>query len=289
MIWAGSPKKKRKPTVLKNSPAHELDAHLIRADSPKGKMKPIEDLFAWYEVGLDPETKYNNTSKLGAEVTTRIISAAFRACRTQTTQGSSTVAQSHLSQDELFERIRRALDQATCIQDTPDLGYNLHARYFRPSYAAKYWLNRYFALTVRMHVEHAERQKRRFTELSWEDILRILRGTKVPPPNWVKLPEKDEVKRLAVIYVRCTPPSNQDVGRVMDQPTLQHVARTIANVNRAVEVRRQNPQQSRTGYTCLEPFSHVLLYGDFNHKEAGSIRTKIVEELEKCETEVRLA
>ena len=74
------------------------------------KMKPIKDLFAWYEVGLKSETKYNNNPQLGAEETTRIISAAFRTCGTQTTAGSNTVAQSHLSQDDLFKRIRQNAD-----------------------------------------------------------------------------------------------------------------------------------------------------------------------------------
>lgn len=273
--------------ILRNNPDLQLDAFLIWENSPEVNVDPIEKLFDWYKIDLTSETKYNKTRKLGAEETTRIIGAAFRACQTQATPGSNTTGQLYLSQEQLFERIRKALDQASCIQDTPAFGYNLHGQYFRPSYAAKYWLNRYFALTVRMQVEQ---NKPRFGKLTWKKFLRWLQGKKaIPLPNWVKLPKKDDVKRLAVIHVRRTPPSDEKVGRIMDEPNLQHVARTIANVNCAVEDRRESAQPSGTGYSCLEPFSHVLLYGDFNYSEARSMKNAMEEELKKCKTKVRPA
>lgn len=275
--------------MLKNHCELELKAFLVWEEHVK--MDPIEKLFNWYNIDLKSETKNDSTNKLGAEETTRIIGAAFRACQTQASPGSNTVGQFYCSQEELFKRIRRALDRASCIQDTSTTsGYNLHEKYFRPSYAAKYWLNRYFFLTVRMHVEDVERNKGRSSELSSEYVLSRLQGKKaIPLPNWVKLPKKNVVKRLAVIHVRRTPPSDEKVGRIMDETNLQHVARTIANVNCAVEARQKNPQQWRTGYTCLEPFSHVLLYGDFNYDKAESMRSDMEKELEKCKTKVRPA
>lgn len=67
-------------TVMKSTQAGSGILDLMSKDSTSPsevKMKPIKDLFARYEVGLKSETKYNNTPKLGAEESTRIISAAF--------------------------------------------------------------------------------------------------------------------------------------------------------------------------------------------------------------------
>lgn len=276
--------------ILKDNLQLQLKAMLIWEAQPDVKMDPIEKLFDWYKIGLTSETKYNKTKKLGAEETTRIIGAAFRACQTQTTPGSNTIGQLYISQEEFHERIRKALSQASHASETSDLGYNLHGQYFRPSYASKYWLNRYFALTVRMRVENVEWNKRLPAKLFWKDILRRLQGKKaISLPNWLKLPKKDENKRLAVIHVRRTPPSDQAIGRSMDKPNLQHVARTIANVDCTVEARRKNPQQWQTGYTCLEPFSHVLLYGDFKYDKAESMRSDMGKALEKCKLKVRPA
>ena len=266
---------------------------MVWADPEHVKMDQIEKLFDWYEVDLASGKKGDNTLKSGAEETTQIISAAFRACQKQVVGGRITDGWLYISQDELFKKIRKALDEASRIRNTSDLGYNLHAQYFHPSYAAKYWLNRYLALTVRMHVENVERKKRRFGPFSWEkiqEIFRKLQGKKAKPPsNWIKLPKKRDVKRMAVIHIRRTPPSDRPIGRSMDEPNLRHVARAIANVNRAIEIRRENAQQLQAEYICLEPFSHVLLYGDFNYKEAESIMTGMEKHLQKCTPEVSSA
>ena len=114
--------------MLKNHCELELKAFLVWEEHVK--MDPIEKLFNWYNIDLKSETKNDSTNKLGAEETTRIIGAAFRACQTQASPGSNTVGQFYCSQEELFKRIRRALDRASCIQDTSTTsGYNLHEKY----------------------------------------------------------------------------------------------------------------------------------------------------------------
>lgn len=53
--------------------------------------------------------------------------------------------------------------------------------------------------------------------------------------KWGRLPKKNEVERLAAIHVCRTPPSDEYIGRPIDEPNMQHVVRRIANVNCNVE------------------------------------------------------
>ncbi|KAH7116192.1 hypothetical protein B0J11DRAFT_510532 [Dendryphion nanum] len=150
-------------------------------------LKDIMDLFDWYGIDMKPiETNgLNNTSK---EEATEVIAAAFRL-----PDGipSAPYGQVKYNQPALFRHLRSEL--MTPGADLVKCG-DLNRDYLHPTYAAKYWLNRYLSVT-----------------------------------GQGKLPKEVDVSRLAVIHIRLSALS--PVGRMMDAKNLEDVVRSIAEAN----------------------------------------------------------
>ncbi|KAF9772476.1 hypothetical protein IL306_009821 [Fusarium sp. DS 682] len=126
----------------------------------------------------------------------------------------------------LFSKLRHFMDAQTLdIKEGPKDG-NLMERYYYPSWAAKYWLNRYLKVTKQRD----------------------------------RLPKMDNVERLAIIHVRLSAKSG--IGRKMDENTLRYVASSIAKSNTLVSAwNKLNPSSRESS----KRFSHILLYGDFDY------------------------
>lgn len=93
---------------------------------------------------------------------------------------------------------------------------DLYSAYLEPTYAAKFWLNRYLTLT-----------------------------------GQGKLPNQEDVSRLAVIHIRRWATSL--VGREMDDMNWTFIVESIACANKLA---RQADES---------PFSHIISYGDFHY------------------------
>lgn len=242
--------------LLKGNTSYNLQAFLNYFRKDSSRMGPIEDIFEWYQVQCTPHGRNVNPGKGGKKNATWIISAAFDASR---------VPGAELDPDRLFSYIRTRLD---CASDYKQSGHsasnsasNLCREYFRTSYAAKYWLNRYFALTkkpakssVVLRGKEASIAKSNPKEANWA--------------NWKRLPKKKDIAgRLSVVHIRRATPSEFKDGRLMDNVNLRHVAEAIATANRAAtRGAAKDPQ--------IKPFSHVLLYGDFCHGREDNMTGK---------------
>ena len=221
----------------------------------------IGELLRWYGMPYDREAPQAqvkeadcncNTSIGGKAQATEIIHAAFNASRnppknTHEEAIEVLLAKLNPSQDGLFSFIRASLELEwkKHIGGSISTDVTLDEYYFRPSYAAKYWLNRYFRLTSR------PRSSKKWTEVEQREARK--NPGRFKSSNWAELPGDSEVSRLAVIHIRRT--AKSDLGRIMNDKNLEHVARSIANANAAARARQE------------QQISHVMLYGDFYYSE----------------------
>ena len=87
-----------------------------------------------------------------------------------------------------------------------------------------------------MDVENFEQKSADLTQSLGNNALSRLRGKKsIFIPDMAKSPKKNEVERFAVVHVCRTAPSNEHIGRPMDEPNMPHVVKRIANVDRNVD------------------------------------------------------
>jgi hypothetical protein len=169
----------------------------------------IMDLFKWYKVA---EPGNPGLLITGKHETTRLVAAAFRGA------GAG-------DQERVFKYIRKSLD---CL--APRKPAVINSKYYSASYAAKYWLNRYFRLTE----QSSQKQK------------------------LLALPKKGDVGRLAVIHLRRNPAT--PLGRIMDMTNLFQCLRAIVAANDLCAT-------SATERIRATAFSHTILYGDFGYAE----------------------
>jgi hypothetical protein len=230
----------------------------------QGDIGDIINLFRWYGVPLQ-SIHPGQTSDSKKQVTTelcRIFKHHQSRPREASGSGEGQAAgklkdnTSGSNQVELFEYIRTSLggneSWKDCIDSDNDMDHNLLDSYFLPSYAAKFWLNRYFRLTGLQL--SAERRGSASNKLPQRRSISRERA----PHNWPKLPKSDAVERIAVIHIRRTPKT--EVARIMDEPNLIHVCRSIRNANKAARAAK------------VAQFSHVLLYGDFDYSNAHHLK-----------------
>lgn len=238
----------------------------VEFNSHNGSTSAIEDLFHWYEIPLVEHGQGSVGLDSKAEAT-RVIAAAFRAANeadiheVQILSGprhGQRLVGPQLGQHAQFQHIRDSLGALVPTEENLK-SIGTPTRYFQPSYAAKYWLNRYFRLTKQFGKK-------------------LGRG-----PGMVK---SNDVGRLAVIHVRRTAKSL--VGRVMDDTNLEYVAQSIAEANKACykpckpndQGANQSSRTPNGRYHAL-PFTHIMLYGDFSYEEGGRLKTKVEAELTK--------
>lgn len=158
----------------------------------------IRRLFHWYQ--KSDETKIADT--VSKDMATDVIVAAFRASNSHRRMEEFYSP----TQFRLFARLLNYLDTCMLQHSHPQLSQraDLNEKYFRPSYAAKYLLNRYFDAT-----------------------------------NQPRLPKNAAVKRMAVIHVRRHAKSL--IGFEMDSSRLEYVAQSIARVNQVANALKQLP------------------------------------------------
>lgn len=164
----------------------------------------IEHLFAWYDVKLGHEYRKKIDAKAKEDLrkgrdtkklATGIIGKGFEQCRVVFNREFDSQPQPLPDQETIFRVLREMLDHTYgWSQDKIHL-QKYSVDYVRPSYLAKYWLNRY---------------------------LRYTQGNK-------KLPEKKDVTNLAVIHCRLYAASND--GRWMNETILQHIFQAIRRAN----------------------------------------------------------
>ena len=237
--------------------------------SPEADMNEIEELLKWYAIDFVPPIPKSQKVLAGKDSATEAIHAAFNACRTTYQHTDQTPRID--DQDALFAIIRHRLelDWSIYLHGMESTNVYVDKFYHRPSYAAKYWLNRYFRLTGQPLPQKPIPWSKRGAHVSrksWK------RRTPLVFANWKKLPCKEHVTRLAVVHVRRT--ASTDVGRKMDATNLEHVSQSIVYANHAAAARQQ------------ENFSHIMLYGDFYTSEAHDLK-KLVEK--HTTTKVRFA
>jgi hypothetical protein len=179
----------------------------------------IPELLRWYqinfnlkEIAVDDRGEISRGSYDSKKGATRYVTSTFEACHTRL----RTQRKAEADVERCFEDIQPSVwpDQATifnCFRAMLDPIYgwpnktdgtaklvDIHADYFRPSYSAKYWLNRYLRLT----------------------------GQKI-------LPKESEVTRLAVIHCRLHAGSN--VKRVMNKKFITEIWNAINIANARAE------------------------------------------------------
>ena len=252
--------------LLKRS-GHEMKIHLnwsLEAD-----MNEIKELLKWYAIDFTPPIPNSQKVLAGKDSATEAIHAAFNACRTTYQHTKQRPRIDH--QDALFAtiRYRLELDWSKYLHGMKPTDVYVDKFYHRPSYAAKYWLNRYFRLTGQPLPRRTISWRKRGPRISRRSRKRL---APLVYANWSKLPREENVKRLAVVHVRRT--ASTDVGRSMDAINLEHVAQSIVYANHAATAREQ------------AIFSHIMLYGDFYTSEAHDLK-KLVEK--HTTTEVRFA
>ena len=162
----------------------------------------IEQLFAWYDIYLvhskraviDKDTKKKLRRGSDArKLATGVITSAFERCRVMSDKKVDGMLLP--DQETIFGVFRMMLDHPYgWSADNKDLRV-CNVDYFRPSYLAKYWVNRY---------------------------LRCTQDNK-------KLPEEGDVTNLAVIHCRLYAAS--DDGRWMNDTLLKHIAQSIQRTN----------------------------------------------------------
>jgi hypothetical protein len=167
-------------------------------------IQKLKDLLKWYQINPSSQRQLPSISKGNA---TRIIAAAFRAADDQTYNKDGA----HPDQAGLYHLIRTSLGlQLANHFKLPESELAPEITYLCPAYAAKYWLNRYFRLTKQFGKSKAQKQ-----------------GGHV----YNCMPKRDDVEMVAVIHVRCTPPSGSQVKRVMDPNNLNHVLDSVKEAN----------------------------------------------------------
>jgi hypothetical protein len=121
--------------------------------------------------------------------------------------GSEETPSIWLNQAALFDCFRGLLDAIYgWPQEDSGAGkiVDMHSDYLRPSYAAKFWLNRYLRLTKQDN-----------------------------------LPKRTAVRNLVVIHRRCDPGS--PVGRLINDPTLMYTVNAIKCANVRAEQAGEAP------------------------------------------------
>lgn len=223
--------------LLGASPQIEVSVQFKRNN---GSTAAIEDLFHWYQLSpVEGKAPLGAVSKGEA---TRVIAAAFRAANEAKTDDGPGMGPIQLGQHALFQHIRDCLgplDPKTSDLKNPQVPN----RYFQPSYAAKYWLNRYFRLTGQFG-----RKGGRLSDMV----------------------KSNSVGRLAVIHVRRSAKSL--IGREMDDVNLKHVAVSIAAANKLC---RESNKLYRS-----QAFTHAILYGDFDFHEGCDLKERVKKNLE---------
>ena len=217
----------------------------------KKGLSEIEHLFTWYKVPLrheqvpyiDEDAKESlRTGYDSRKLATEIITSAFGQCHSIGDITGDHALAPLMNQETIFEVFRGMLDHPYGLfekEESSMEGLTLFRDYLRPSYSAKFWLNRYLRDT----------QKR-------------------------KLPKRDDVTNLAVIHCRRHAASN--VGRLMDDDLLKHIASAIQRAN------------YRANYTHGVRFSHVLLYGDFVEAEGREMKGVIARAFENAAYEEKM-
>lgn len=259
---------------------------LLRRASPHVKMHvglnngnqnttEIGGLFSWYQIPLSGDGRASSARQgeatlVGRRQATRVIAAAFKASNEKAPIVSLLLNPlvPQLGQNSLFHHIKDSLDPLEPHTTKTRNGHESiftselpSPRYFQPSYAAKYWLNRYFRLTGQF-------------------------GTSTPRPDrpthqYSGMIKPESVGRLAVIHVR--PSASSDVGRLMDRVNLEYVAQSISEANRACRTSSKVDSKDQPKTLEANPrfatmaFSHVVLYGDFDYHEGRDLR-KLVED-----------
>ena len=181
--------------LLKWNGTHQLRKFPITIHSTKVKEESeIAALFNWYQIPFYFE-KHDTKKQVekavarctSKEVATDEIGSFFARSDATPTDDTSTWP----DQAAVFNCVRAMLDPI--FGTTSVRGQNLATKYFRPSYAAKYWVNRFLRLT-----------------------------------NQDKLPQKKDVRNVAVIHYRHEAKSM--IGFDM-APHLEYVAKAIRGAN----------------------------------------------------------
>lgn len=225
----------------------------VKFNSGHGSTAEIEDLFHWYQIPLvDPGEDMDAPDSKGQA--TRVIAAAFRAANSAATDPKTW--QQQLGQHTLFQHITDCLDLFAPPVAGLQRSLQMPIRYFQPSYAAKYWLNRYFRLTG----QFGKKDDRGFGMVKSSDV-----------------------GRLAVIHVRRSAASL--IGRLMDNANLKYVAQSIAAANKACyepfkpnDPRNESSKKPTHHYHAFV-FTHVILYGDFDYHEGCNLKSLVEDEL----------
>lgn len=224
----------------------------VKINSGDSSTSAIGDLFQWYQIPL-VEGGHHSVGSNSKAKATRVIAAAFRAANEADIHTGQGMWANQLGQHALFEHIRDGLGALVPTKESLK-SIGMPTRYFQPSYAAKYWLNRYFRLTK----QFGEKENRGFGMVKSSDV-----------------------GRLAVIHVRRKAKSL--IGRVMDDVNLEYVAQSIAAANKACYKpcepndpgANQASRKPNHRYHTL-PFTHVMLYGDFSYHKGSQLK-KLVE------------
>ncbi|KAL1852532.1 hypothetical protein Daus18300_012130 [Diaporthe australafricana] len=129
--------------LLGAKPQHNVS---VQFNSGNGDTTAIQDLFHWYQIPL-VVTGGTSSGAVSKGEATRVIAAAFRAANEVANDTSSNMGKNQLGQHALFQHIRDCLGPLDPKKIVSLKNLHVLSRYFQPSYAAKYWLNRYFRLT----------------------------------------------------------------------------------------------------------------------------------------------
>nr|XP_036588173.1 uncharacterized protein CTRU02_02185 [Colletotrichum truncatum]KAF6799314.1 hypothetical protein CTRU02_02185 [Colletotrichum truncatum] len=257
----------------------------------KKSLQEIKSLFNWYDRPRENSTRKDKPEVKAAgddakSLGTRIIAAAFRAsndkgCYKRHNYTFDTQAGTYIpDQGGISYLIRRSLDlvereySARSFDNHEIAPSNI--RYFQPSYAAKYWLNRYFRLTKQFKDKHEyeekkSRKKKKDDRDPKDEKAVHLKNTRddknaVDPDDsdWphdsMGMPKLATIDNLAVVHVRNSVPRNSEVGRLMDRKNLD-----LCPTEEKLPPRR---------------FSHVMLYGDFAYLEGEEYQKKAAEILD---------
>ncbi|KAK7736323.1 hypothetical protein SLS63_003300 [Diaporthe eres] len=235
--------------LLGASPQINISVKINSGNDSNGEdTSAIEDLFNWYQIPLVEDGHHSVGSDSKAKAT-RVIAAAFRAANEADIDEGQGMWPNQLGQHALFEHIRDGLGALVPTKESLK-SIGMPTRYFQLSYAAKYWLNRYFRLTK----QFGEKKNRGFGMVKSSDV-----------------------GRLAVIHVRLKTKSL--IGRVMDDVNLGYVAKSIARANKSCYKpckpndpgANQSSRKLNHRYDTL-PFTHVMLYGDFSYHKGSQLK-----------------
>ncbi|KAF4949073.1 hypothetical protein FGADI_9147 [Fusarium gaditjirri] len=217
----------------------------------------MHDLFKWYGIPVKRiDMRAEDEGPKGLKLTTGKITQIFDNPPESTGPA-------------LFSKMRHFMDAQTLNINQGPADGNLMERYFYPSWAGKYWLNRYLQLTK----QRAKLHKYRHLEPEEQQHIKL------------KLPKMADVTRLVIIHVRASAKSG--VGRIMDKTTLKHVSSSIAKANELVSKwDNRSDAGEETEFVPARRFSHIILYGDFDYFGGLEQKTWVEEEINDPEVEV---